>query len=1814
MPAVMHACSRARVVLALVCACAWMLASPGAAHAAMTIDSGPTVRVNPYQTTIWWYSSSTGSSELRWDSAPHASFSSYPNDVSNTGTTLGALHSRTISNLTAGTYFFQVRSVGAAGTATSATHSFVVDPPSAATPAGTYAVDGQVHALLANGTKTYLGGDFTEIGPRTGSGIEVSPATAVRLPGTPQVAGNISVAVPDGSGGLFIAGGFVRVGGLPRPSVAHLLPDGGIDPFFNAGASAPQVGALAISGTKLYVGGSFFSWNGNSRTGVAALDTSTGALDMTFSPGTGGTNVNTMVVSGTKLYLGGSFTTFAGASRPHLVALDATTGTLDTTFLPGTGTDSNVYSLAVNGTKLYLGGGFSNYNGTSRSRVAAVDLTTAALDTTFNPGTGVSAGGFVTTMAISGTKLYLGGTFTSYNGTARSSVAAVDLTTAVLDTTFAPGTGIPAGYSTQALTVIGTKLYIGGTFPSYNGTTRNGIAAVDATTAAVDATFDPGNGTNSGVVLAAIGTRLYVGGQFSVYDGTSRNGLAAIDSASGALDATFNPGVGTGPGINNPINAMAISGSRLYIGGSFTSFNGTGRAYLTAVDTTTGAIDTTFNTPAGPNGLVSAIVVSGTKIYVAGQFTTYGGVARKNLAAADAATNALDTTFVPPGVGLDSYVNALAVSGSRLYVGGAFTTYNAVAANHLMAVDTTTAALDATFATATGANANVWCLLVNGTKLYVGGGFTTYNGTARTGLAAVDTATAALDTTFNPGSGAPGTIMDFALSGSKLYISGTFSSYNGIARRNVAVIDATTAALDRTFNPGTDAGNGTLPAVLPTASMLYLGSYTSLFNQIAQGTLIPLALPSSGSGDDVAGLTITVQPQQSVAPYQDTVWWTTSATSSSELVWDTTSHTAWTDYEYDVSNTATALGTVHSRTISNLPQGTYYYRVRSRNAAGQQVTSAEYSFTIGPADAITPIGANVFAGAVYGSALDATGTTLYVGGAFIRVAKRAGSAIPIDSSTGVGLRGAPQAVDDTRVVIPDGAGGWFIGGDFTYVGGLPRQGVAHLLPDGGVDPTWSTGGALGVKSLVLSGGVLYVGGSFSSTFAGSARAYLAAVDATTGALTSWNPGASGPVYAMKLVGTTLYVGGSFATLAGQARANIGALTLSTGVATAWNPGASSVVYTLEASATTLYVGGNFTTYGGQARSYIAATTLSDGSTSTWNPGVSGGVGPRVQVLTLSGTTLYVGGYFTTAGGAARANIAAIDTTTAIATSWNPGTNSYVYAIEVGASTVRIGGSFGTAGGATRANFAEIDRTTGVATAFNPAPSNSVYAIVTSGATTYLAGYMSGVGGVIRNRGAALDARTGELLDWDPNVGGNSVVTILPSGTTIYIGGTFTTVGGSARANIAAVDSVSGAVAAWNPGASSSVQTVALSGTTLYVGGYFTTLAGVARTGLGAVSTTTGVATAFAPTLTASGGPVVDEIVVSGTTVYVGGWFTTAAGSARGYGASFTTAGALNAWNPASDDEITDMAISGSTVYIACTWCTTLGGQPRDSLGAVDATTGLATAWNPVVDSQVYDLAVSGSAVWVGGVFDTVGGVAHRSIAKVDATTGVAAAWDPDLDYYVESVTATPGGVFVGGLPAYTNQVSVQGGALFNTCDRTTFCGDEELRDYVSISAPTSVALGLLAVDTSATASLPVTVQSNALLGYTLTATDTSDTQGLPCSSGGCTGTSIVDWTGAPSTPTTWADTGANYGFGVTVLTTGLGTKSSSWGTGSTVGDYVNNKYVGLRSTSSATVQSNPRFLGTAADVTTLGLRARVGATQLTGTYSGTITLTAVANP
>jgi hypothetical protein len=53
--------------------------------------------------------------------------------------------------------------------------------------------------------------------------------------------------------------------------------------------------------------------------------------------------------------------------------------------------------------------------------------------------------------------------------------------------------------------------------------------------------------------------------------------------------------------------------------------------------------------------------------------------------------------------------------------------------------------------------------------------------------------------------------------------------------------------------------------------------------------------------------------------------------------------------------------------------------------------------------------------------------------------------------------------------------------------------------------------------------------------------------------------------------------------------------------------------------------------------------------------------------------------------------------------------------------------------------------------------------------------------------------------------------------------------------------------------------------------------------------------------------------------------------------------------------------------------TTIGGQGRNRIAALDAATGNATAWNPSANSTVSALTVTNNRVHIGGQFTTLGG-------------------------------------------------------------------------------------------------------------------------------------------------------------------------------------------------------------------------------------------------
>src|SRR5437016_1884977 len=237
----------------------------------------------------------------------------------------------------------------------------------------------------------------------------------------------------------------------------------------------------------------------------------------------------------------------------------------------------------------------------------------------------------------------------------------------------------------------------------------------------------------------------------------------------------------------------------------------------------------------------------------------------------------------------------------------------------------------------------------------------------------------------------------------------------------------------------------------------------------------------------------------------------------------------------------------------------------------------------------------------------AVGNTLYFGGAFSQVGPATGSGVPIDSTSGAPTSGFPKVVGSVSTVAADGSGGWFIGGNFTSVGGVPRSNIAHVMADNTVS-AWNPIANDVVNTLVVNGSTIYAGGVFNS-IGGQTRNSIAALDATTGLATSWDPNATGTVYTLAVNGSTVYAGGTFTNIGGQARNNIAALDATSAAATSWNPNGNNTVYTLlvdsSGASTTVYAGGDFTSIGGQLRNRIAAL---DGSTAQasmlWNPNAS----------------------------------------------------------------------------------------------------------------------------------------------------------------------------------------------------------------------------------------------------------------------------------------------------------------------------------------------------------------------------------------------------------------------------------------------------------------------------------------------------------------------------------------------------------------------------------------------------------------------------------
>jgi uncharacterized delta-60 repeat protein len=391
--------------------------------------------------------------------------------------------------------------------------------------------------------------------------------------------GNILTTAVQSDGKIIIGGFFTSYNGIVRNRIARLNADGSLDTSFDPGAGASDyVTSTAVqSDSKIIIAGSFTVCNGTVRNRIARLNTD-GSLDSSFDPGAGAsyTIEYTAVQSDGKIIIAGGFTSYSGTVRNRIARLN-TDGSLDISFDPGTGANDFVRSIALQSDgKIIIGGYFSSYNGTVRTRIARLN-TDGSLDTSFDPGTG--AHDFIRSIALqSDGKIIIGGYFTSYNGTGRTRIARLN-TDGSLDAGFDPGTG--ATGASNPIDHVGSialqsdgKIIIGGEFTGYNGTVRNRIARLN-TDGSLDTGFDPGTGANIGINSTTLQSdgKIIIGGIFTSYNGTVRNRIARLN-ADGSLDTGFDPGIGA----NIIVSSTALrSDGKVIIGGYFTSYNGTGR-------------------------------------------------------------------------------------------------------------------------------------------------------------------------------------------------------------------------------------------------------------------------------------------------------------------------------------------------------------------------------------------------------------------------------------------------------------------------------------------------------------------------------------------------------------------------------------------------------------------------------------------------------------------------------------------------------------------------------------------------------------------------------------------------------------------------------------------------------------------------------------------------------------------------------------------------------------------------------------------------------------------------------------------------------------------------------------------------------------------------------------------------------------------------------------------------------------------------------------------------------------------------------------
>lgn len=1013
--------------------------------------------------------------------------------------------------------------------------------------------------------------------------------------------------------------------------------------------------------------------------------------------------------------------------------------------------------------------------------------------------------------------------------------------------------------------------------------------------------------------------------------------------------------------LDGAVAVSANKGDTVFIGGAFTKafFPDSSARYGTPVDLADGKPVMSWPMP---NGLVNTAISDGYGgFYIGGNFTMVGSEPRKNIAHI---SNAGIVTPQLSGTFIDGEVKALAFKNDVLYAGGLFSTAGdanvpAMNNNSAFTFNHTTGVINPSLPVLNG---GVYASASDGAGgFFAAGLFSTANGQVQR-IVHIDASGNLM--AWNPN--VSGVMYSLAFDGTRLYIAGNGLFVDNIARGSFIALDATTGAL-LPFNFKTRPSNHSVYTVTIDNNHLYLGG---MFDSICGKKRNGLACIPIG--------------------YDTVTNWDPNPTGTASMVWEITVHN---NLAY-IGGTFSAIGG----------------QTRNRLAAIDITTGVATGWNPNPgADFNWPV-----------NAIAISGNNVYIGGAFTQLGGEPRNYIgAVDINTGLATvwepimtgMSSPNNINAIEVIN----GVVYAGGAFTSLNGASNViGIAAIDTLTGSSLPGKAPAAVGASGRTISsfGSTVFVGlvSPTNVIVGGQSRSKFAAINVVSNSILPVNLNISintgtAQVTTLAVLDTALYIGGAFTSIGGQARTHFAVMSTLTDSIGAFNASMSGAITSMVISGDTVFVGGGFTTFGGQTRNRIAVFSHTTQSVLPWNIGLSTG---SVSALAVSGNILYVAGTFNgTIGGQARVNLAALDRTSGLATSWNPAapTSTYINSLAVSDDNILyVGGSFSnlSVGGQTRTRLMSLDGSinTNMTTSWTPDVIDGiVYTVAFSGSNFYAGGSFTKLGGnVIRNRAAAFSAASGKIFDWNPNITatGNGVQGMLLSDdqNTVYLSGSsLTAVGGITTGKLVAVNAVTGFVdPTWNPNPNNLVKCMTISNGSMYMSGSFTMVGDSSRSRVAIIDMATGRATAWKCTLNNS----VNAMVLKGNTLYVAGAFTIAGDSSRNRIASIdVTTGRTTAWNPNASTAVNSMVQGRSNTLFVGGNFVTIGDSSRNRFAELDMTTGKATAWNPVSDGNVAALINMPNGVYAGGSFAVMGGTARNRLAAIDGPTAApVSSWNP----------------------------------------------------------------------------------------------------------------------------------------------------------------------------------------------------------------------------